>query len=207
MKKLLFVLAGCLFIASIVLNFHLNRKVSALSMNAENNDNGRPSTSPPVSPRKAQDAEEKETGYFHYNSARYSDWQQSVIVEFTHYAKISADSLKKENAYKITPEVKLKSILSKQGELIFNGDFLPGTTYLFRLEKTLETASGRFLAHPAVFSVKIPDKDPAVKFLTEGPILPMNQKELTLPYSVINVKEMAYTIRKFYKNTPENFVL
>lgn len=205
MKKLLFLLAGCLFIASIVLNFHLNRKVSVLSSKAGKNGSPSPSISPAVSVPPTEEKKKKKR-VFHFDSARYSGWREAVIADFSNSAKVSAASLNKENAYKITPHVKLKSIQSNSGELLFSGDFVPGTTYLFRLADFLATADGRTLSHPAVFSVKIPDKDPTVKFLTEGPILPMKQEKLTLPYSVINVKEMVYEIRKFYKNTPENFV-
>lgn len=196
MKKILSGFAGCIFIASIVLNIYYfgkeqARKVPEKTAEAKKSSSGKISAS--ILPEKN----------FYFRTAEYFSWSNKIFISFTGDPLFTQNTVK--DSIRITPSLPVKIEPSDEGELYLKGDFQPGTTYLVRIAPSLKSTDNRTLAQTAVFSIKIPDKSPKMRFLSQGVFLPLNRKKITLPYAVTNVKKASVEIRKYYNNHPESF--
>lgn len=204
MKKGLFLLAGCIFIASITLNVIYLGKSYSFRKHEKKIAKAREQKRSANLQKSKITQQKKETG-FYFREAYFDSWRDAAVVIFSKDVLVQKETLSK--ALSITPALPLSpDTRVMAGRVVLKGNFLPGKTYLFRLDPALlKTEEKMVLAMPAVFSIKIPPKRPSLRFLTQGPYLPLKKGGTSLPYAATNIKKLRLEIRKNYNNHPDSF--
>ncbi len=116
------------------------------------------------------------------------------------YVNMTKSVLPDEAKKLITIDPDTEFYLKSSGwRLIISGDFQPGRMYKIKFPKGLKAADKSELSDDVVRAVRIPDRQPLIRFKGEGTYLCLSGS-LILPVETMNVDEFTVSAERIYRN-------